>query len=55
MLSFIEFLLLWLVGAAEGADWWCSSGVGGDFVLLLDMCWLRVLGFLVLMTVGWVD
>lgn len=53
--SFIEFLLLWMVGAAEGAGWGCSSGVGGDSALLLDMCWLRVLGVLVLINDCWLD
>lgn len=44
-----------MVGAADGADQWCSFRVGRDFTLLLEMGWLRVLDSLVLMTVGWFD
>lgn len=55
LLNFTEFPLPWMVGAADGADQWCSFRVGRDFTLLLEMGWLRVLDSLVLMTVGWFD
>lgn len=32
-----------------------SAGAGWVFMLLLEMFWLRVLGSLVLMAVGWLD